>query len=97
MDFSEIEEIIQSPLNHVQATVDCGFGYIVIQTSSANGSSLRIQTAKEHFVREDEDLLITILENEDVILIIDQMRLEDLGKSHIRRFYLRDIEGFAFE
>jgi len=94
MDFSKIREIFT---NHIQATVDSGNGFIVAQTSSANGSSLRILTDKEHYVRENEDLIITVLEDEDIITIIDQMRLEDLGKSHFRRFYLRDIEGFAFE
>lgn len=97
MLFSEIEEIIQSPFNHVHATVECGFGFIVIQTSAANGSSLRIQTDKKHYVGENEDLIITILEKEDLITIVDQARLEDMGVSKIQRFYLRDIEGFAFE
>lgn len=93
MEFSKIQDIIN---NNSQSTVDSGNGFIVVQTSSANGSYLSILTNKEHYVRENEDLIITVLED-GIITIIDQMRLEDLGESHFRRFYLRDIEEFVFE
>lgn len=97
MNYAQIVEIFASPFNYTGATIDIGNGFVVAQTSSANGSSLRIQTAKEHFVREDQDLLITVLREEDIITIVDLNSLDWRGKSHIRRFYLRDIEGFAFE